>query len=729
MITLYFIFYALQAALLAVYLALVGSEPGASVVFNLSLSRLLLVAAVFAASMIFAWLAYRSRRADSRIHRRAEALLDHEKKIGLIFLGGVFLAAVLYFLLTRQTNWFGDLKLVYERLEPVLVWLALLGIQSAFLAAVWYCAHFMRQGDQSGVSQDLAELPALFGVYLLFILVKLVLVTSTSYGPLGRGDEMTYFDMAESFYRGFFSVAQSHHYPPLYPLAIMPALVFREFIFEGIKFINVVLSSSIIFPAYFIARQFLNRKHSLIAVLLTCLIPYHLVYPRRILSENLYFPLFIWAVYITLTAPRNRRMRLQWDMLNGVMLAVLYLTRYISLAAIPFFMLAWWIKPFEGEGSLFRPGWKKIRHAALLTLAMLAAYSPWLIAGLAEGVELKLILGFGVAAKTDPAALTLPRLLLWALLYVCYYILVSAPVLNLLLATVTQIDLRRWREGLGRLVFEMLALMAGFYVAVTRHSWRAYYNREMPSKIMGRYLIVFSVLYILIAMIVMRHFDRKRVKSKAKFIIWTGIFPFLLIVLANAVLIQGAIFPVDEYFMKALGSVDGFLTEILGPYFFLMVALLYGVEIFLLLTEKRKYLLPVFVAGMAVYYLSGYPAYYRSLMDYQTYPWLSGQIADLLPESNLKDQSGGKISVFLPAEHTSQDEAEIYNGLRVRGIDNTEILTDGVDPLGSMTNPRGFIIRQLKSADEAGEGLKVYAFNGQYFTIREVDHEALSEGG
>jgi hypothetical protein len=96
----------------------------------------------------------------------------------------------------------------------------------------------------------------------------------------------------------------------------------------------------------------------------------------------------------------------------------------------------------------------------------------------------------------------------------------------------------------------------------------------------------------------MRHFDRKRVKSKAKFIIWTGIFPFLLIVLANAVLIQGAIFPVDEYFMKALGSVDGFLTEILGPYFFLMVALLYGVEIFLLLTEKRSICCSVY-AGMA----------------------------------------------------------------------------------------------------------------------------------
>jgi len=721
MISLYFTFNAIQGFLLAAYLAMQASEPGTAVLFGLSFSRLLLVVVISLSGLAFVLLAARSWSTRSRLRLKIETAMQKENNIKLIFLAGLLLTVLMYFLLTRQAGYWGDYKLIYERFEPVIVWLAGIGIQSAFLAAVWYCAHFTRAETEAQVAIDLDELLPLFGIYAAFILVKLLLVTSTSYGPLGRGDEMTYFDMAESFYRGFFSVEQSHHYPPLYPLALMPALVFKGYAFEGFKFLNVVFSSSIIFPAYFIARQFMDRKHSLVAVLLTCLIPYHLVYPRRMLSENLYFPLFIWAVYITLIVPRNRRTRLTWDILNGAMLAVLYLTRYISLAAIPFFMLAWWIKPFEGEGSLLQPGWHKIKHLALLVLAMLAVFSPWLIAGLSEGVELKLILGFSVAAKTDPAALTLPRLLLWALLYACYYLLVSAPVLNLLLVSLTQIDFKRWREGLGRLVTEVILLMGGFYAAVTRHSWRAYYNRDLPSKIMGRYLIVFSVLYIVIAMIVMQRFERSRIKSKAKFIFWTGILSFLLIVASNFILIQGAIFPTDENFMKALGSVDGFLTEILGPYFFLLVAVLYAIEIYLLLQDKRKYLLPVMAAGLLIYYLCGYPSYYRSLMDYQTYPWLSQQIAALLPDVDIKNQDSGKISVFLPAEHESQDEAEIYNGLRVRGIDNTEILTYTIDPLESMSNDKGFIIQPLADPRAAGAGLRVYEFNGKHFTIQEVN--------
>ncbi len=721
MIPLYFAFNALQAFLLAVYLALVGSEPDASLLFGLSSSRLTLVALIGLLGVLFALLALRACSPTAALRRKMDAALQDEKRVGFFFMAGMLLTAVIYFLLTRQINWFGDFKLVYERLEPVMVWLAFLGIQNAFLAVIWYSTHFIRREEAAEADGSQDELPALFGIYALFVLLKLLLVTSTSYGPLGRGDEMTYFDMAESFYRGFFSVEQSHHYPPLYPLALMPALVFKGYYFEAIKIINVLLSSSIIFPAYFIARQFLGRKRSLLAALLTCLIPYHLVFPRRMLSENLYFPLFIWAVYVTLVLPRSRRARLLWDMLNGALLAVLYLTRYISLAAIPFFLLAWWVKPFEGERSLLQPGWKKIKHLVLLSLAMLAVFSPWLIAGLSEGVELKLILGFGVASKIDPAALTLPRLLLWALLYVCYYLLVSAPVLNLLLVSLTQIDFKRWREGFGRLAAEILLLMSAFFVAVTRHSWRAYYNRDLPSKIMGRYLIVFSVIYIVMAVIFASHFDRRRIKSKTAFIFWGGILPFLLIVAANFILIQGAIFPTDASFMKALGSVDGFLTEILGPYFFVLVALLYGIELYLLLRGSHKKLLAALAAGLVIYYLSGYPSYYRSLIDYQTYPWLSQQIASLLPGQNVKGQETGKISVFLPPEHNSQDEAEIYNGLRVRGIDNSEILTEGVDAQESMTNPKGFIIQQLADPQDAVEGLKVYEFNGAYFTIREID--------
>lgn len=720
-VTIYFVINALEAFFLAAYMALVGSEPNASVIFNLSQSRLLLVALIALVGFFFAFLVVRSLSSRSRMKRRFETYQKNEKIIWRVFLFGIILAAVMLFLLTRQINQFGDFKMIYQRFEPVIVWLAVVGAQSAFFAGLWYAVYFVQTDHEADFSKNLKELSALFAFYLFFILVKLFLVTSTSYGPLGRGDEMTYFDMADSFYRGFFSVAQSHHYPPLYPLSFVPALVFKGYTFDGIKLLNIIYSSSIIFPVYFTARRFVDHKYSMVAAFLSCLIPYQLVFPRRILSENLFFPLFVWTFYITFVIPRNRRSRLKWDILNGVMVAVLYLTRYITLAAIPFFVAAWWVKPFEGEKSLFNPGSKKLIHFVVMLIAMLAAFSPWLIAGLTENVPLSLILGFAVTSRTDPAQLTLSRLLVWVVLYACYFVLVSAPVLNLLFVSFTQIDLKRWREGFGRLIFQVLALMGGFYVAVTRHSWRAYYNLDLPSTIMGRYLIVFSVLYFIIAVVVLVNFDRSKIKKPVRFVLLTNVLPFILIIFANYALIQGAVFETDGNLFKSLGSVDGFLTEILGPFFFVLVALIFAGESILLLRSKRNLYIPMLTAGLLVYYLAGIPSYYRNLMDYQTYPWLSEQISRLLPIPDAKDGNAESISVYLPERHESKNEAEIYNGLRVRGINGTEILTDSIDDITEMPTEKGFVIKQIKNRQQAQSGLTVYEFNGEYFTIQEVN--------
>ncbi len=720
MISIYFIINALEAFFLAAYLASVGSLSETTVLFNLSLSRLLMVLAAAAAGVVFTLLAIKSRSADSPIKEKIRALFSDEKKVWLVFLLSLALVALIYLPLTTQKWKFGDFELIYVRLEPLLVWLAVICAQTAFFTALAYCAKFIDYSRSPQVQLRVSELPALFGIFAVFIALKLLLVTASSYGPLGSGDEMTYFDMADSFHRGFFSIAQSHHYPPLYPLYFMPALVFGSFTFSGIKLLNVIASSSVIFPVYFIARHFMDRKQSLLAVLLTCLIPYHLVFPRRILSENLFFPLFIWTVLITFAKPKNARMRLPWDLLNGTMLAVLYLTRYITLAAIPFFVLAWWVKPFEGEPGLFKPGWKKFGHLVGMGAALLLAFSPWLIAGLREGVNLKLVLGFGVASKTDPAQLTLYNLVTWMALYASYYVLVAAPVLNLLLAAVTQLDLKKWREDLGRLIFQVLSLMAGFYLAVTRHSWRAFYNRDAPSKIMGRYLIVYSLLYIILAVVILSKFDRSRVRSKPKFIFWTGVFPMALIVFAHIALFENIIIHTDGNLFNALGSVDGFFTDVLGPYFYVIIGLLYAVEIYLLLQDKRKYLLPVLSAGLLIYYIAGYPGYYNILLDYQTYPWLSKQVAEQVRASGMAAQASDNISVYIPADYFSQDRVEMYNGLRVRGIDNADVLVLGQDDPADMQTDLGFIIRKLGGTGTGISGQQVYEFNGERFTIEDI---------
>ena len=715
--TFFYILSALETILLSAYLGALGSYAQDNLIFNLSVSRLAVVLLFFFCGLGFIVLAVRSLNPKSKQCAFNEKYLNNEGSQWRTFALSLAVIGLVLFSLSRQLNSFGDFKQIYQRLEPALVWLAILAAQVAFLTAVWYFAYFIPGDKERNTKATEKELLPLMGLYLGFIILKLVFISRTSYGPTGRGDEMTYFDMAESFYRGFFSVAQSHHYPPLYSLSIMVTMVFKSWTFDGIKLLNALYSSSIIFPVYFITRRFMDAPKSLAAAFLSCLIPYHLVFPRRIVSENLFFPLFLWAMAVTFSVLRSRAYRLHWDILNGAVLAALYLTRFITLAVIPFFLLAWWVKPFDGEKSLFKPGWKKVIHFYLLIAVMLAAYSPWLLGGLRENVQLKLILGFGITARTTPEQLTLPNLLTWATLYACYFILVASPVLHLLITSLFQIDFKHWREGFGRWIFQVLAVMGGFYAAVTRHSWRAYYNREIPSAIMGRYLIVFSVVFFVIALTALSQFKQSNYRSKWRFFLIGQVLPFGLVVFAYLTVIKGVIIPTDGDLLKSQGSVDAFFTEILGGYFFVLLFLIYGITNWLMWKGSNKTAFAALIAGLVGYYAIGIPSYYQNLMDYQTYPWLAGQIAELAPPPDLKSGDAEQIMVFLPEDHDSTDEADIYNGLRTRGFDNTQIEVYSPETVDAMVTDKGFIIQPLGNDEKQYTEYPTLQFNNQEFVI------------
>jgi hypothetical protein len=339
------------------------------------------------------------------------------------------------------------------------------------------------------------------------------------------------------------------------------------------------------------------------------------------------------------------------------------------------------------------------------------------VGGLSEGVPLKLILGFGITARTTPEQLTLPRLLTWVALYACYFILIAAPVFNLLLISLFQVNFKKWREGFSRWVLQVLAIMGGFYLAVTRHSWRAYYNREIPSAIMGRYLIVFSAVYFVVAITALTQFNKSNFRSRWQFILTGFILPFGLVALSYLILIKGMLIPTDGNLLKSLGSVDAFFTEILGGYFFILLFFIYGLTNWLLWRGSNEKALLAMVTGLVIYYGIGVPSYTQNLLDYQTYPWLASQISRLAPLPDLKSGDAEQITVFVPAGTDSIGKAEIYNGLRTNGIDKTTIEFYSPEAVDAMETERGFIIKQLASTEDNDSGYPALAFNQEFFVI------------
>jgi hypothetical protein len=439
-------------------------------------------------------------------------------------------------------------------------------------------------------------------------------------------------------------------------------------------------------------------------------------------SENLYLPLFLWAMYVTFSIPRNPKSTLKWHILNGVLIAASYLTRYITLAAIPFFCASWWIKPHEGENGLFKPGWRKVGYGMIFIASMLLAFSPWLLAAFRENLPLKLALGFSVTSKTNPEQLTVGNLLNWVFLYGSYFILLAAPVFNLLLAALINLDFKKWRDGFNRFIIQTLVVMAGFFVAVVRHSWRARYNLDGPRAIMGRYLIVFLPLYLIIAIVCISSIDKQKWKSRLMFTASTVVLPVILVFLSYLAIIRGLFIPTDGNLIKSLGSIDGFYISALENAFFPLLLIIYIVTSLVGWSDNQPFRRFALLACLMVFYLPGIPIYHFEVLGYQTYPWLAKQIAAQLAAPDAKTGELEPITVFMSQERGPKDGPEIYNGLRVRGYDNTISLVDTPESIRDMPTRQGFVLEALAECCEQEDGEPgCYEINDQCFAITKVE--------
>ncbi len=717
----YFIFSAIETFAVALYLALTGSQGGRQVFLNLSFSRLFSLAVLLAIALAFLVLAVLALARHAKGRGLFDALLASRRGLLALFSGSALLIGFMFFLLTRPPSFGGDLRLVIRQSEPLFSWLLFLAAQTCLFVALWVSAHFVINKGVKSITETKKELLPVLGLFILALLAKWFIVSAASFAPTGTGDEMTYYDMVDSLNRGFFSIAQTYHYPPLYPLALVPALAFGRYTFLVIKLINAVVTTGILFPTYFISRNYLDAKKSLLVALVACLLPYNLIFPRRIVSENLYFPIFLWSMFMVLVRPAGKKTALVWDVFTGVVLGMLYLTRYISFVVIPMYLVAWWLKPFEENDRLLRPSRAKVLRFLLVAAIACAVFSPWVIGALLEKVPVKLVLGFVITSNTNPAQLTLSNLLIWVALYTSYMLIMAAPMLPLLFKSLTFINKENWRGDFARLVLQSLLLLAAFMMASIRHSWRAYYNVNYPGAIMGRYVLYMSMLFLIVGFVTLEFHQRENHSRALKTNLWPLLLSLALVIMAYSISIQEKIISVGSYFLRPEGSVDVYYVRILGCAFFAFIGvlyLLYG----LYFTGARMTLAVRFIPlVMLVYFVYGWGDYYHLLIQTQTFPWLSAQIEQQARAQLSDAQLADGISLFVPAGLNNQREAELYDGLRVRALDNTKILTDTEAHRAQMPTPAGFIVRVYTSANAPRDpGTRLYRFNDTVFTLELV---------
>jgi hypothetical protein len=130
--------------------------------------------------------------------------------------------------------------------------------------------------------------------------------------------------------------------------------------------------------------------------------------------------------------------------------------------------------------------------------------------------------------------------------------------------------------------------------------------------------------------------------------------------------------------------------------------------------------LTALTAGLVIYYAVGIPSYNENLMEYQTYPWLASQIARMAPQPDPKSGASERITVFLAQNEISRNGADIYNGLRTRGIEKTIIEAYSPEAVSKMTTDQGFIIQEITSIEGQYLEFSPLHFNNKSFVIMPV---------
>ncbi len=219
-----------------------------------------------------------------------------------------------------------------------------------------------------------------YGTHLVFIFVFLIALkffaASAMPGPYIWSDEYSYAKIAQSIYdRQEIAIhgAPINTYAPLYPLALAATYVFGsvESAYVAMKFINSFLSSLIIFPVFFLARELLSRKRAFLCAVLVSVLPANFSFTPYLMSENLFFTLFASAIYFMYKAYADGRAR--FFTLAGLFAGLSILTKIQGAAILLLPLVLGAIQAFKERNFAI------VKRVALFYLIAFLTVAPWVL--------------------------------------------------------------------------------------------------------------------------------------------------------------------------------------------------------------------------------------------------------------------------------------------------------------------------------------------------------------
>ena len=260
---------------------------------------------------------------------------------------------------------------------------------------------------------------------------------------------------------------------------------------------------------------------------------------------------------------------------------------------------------------------------------------------------------------------------MWAIFYLSYTILIAAPYLGIMLASLSRFKLKDWQSDENRWWISLALIVFFFLLACVRHSWRAAYNYPDPVKIQGRYIMYFGPLFLITAF---SFFGKQlKVKNNAIFSLALVVLSAIMIIFAYAFLYGGFIY-LDQPLGISVNSPYGSLVLTMKDWYPIL-ALAIMIASALLLGKK----IPM-QAGLFALFLLGFNIYGSVLIHQrQLTPrqLLNTQVHNLIEtfDSCAVEETGmAKVTLEIPAETTARIIRSWHQALNFNGYTNNEII-------------------------------------------------------
>ncbi|MBI2107149.1 glycosyltransferase family 39 protein [Candidatus Woesearchaeota archaeon] len=538
---------------------------------------------------------------------------------------------------------------------------------------------------------DRVDKTLFYGVLLIFFLKSLLV--SIIPAPSAFSDSYIYSKMAESFFIfGEFSIhgVATSLFPPLYPLFLSISYIFKDMakVFFLMKIINVILSTLIFIPAYFLAKEFFDKKKSVIFALLISIIPSSFAFSGYLMAENLLYPLFLTAFYFIYRSFNSEDYK--FDVLAGVFIGLSFLTKVTSVVLLVVTFI-----------YLLYIGVKQIKKKTVLFLAFLVTILPWLVRnGMLFGFDFSGLTGHYAkeASSTLNIFQALPNVGSWTLLYISFLVLASG-VIFFLMSFSTLFSKDKKVRDFSLLVFLSVILLS-LIIAIPNIKAVSFYDTFLPwllGRPVGRYIDLVLPLVILLGFLGFNEYEKKRKNFGVSFSV-TAFF-----VIFGSILLFFPLFPVNNVSLTWLGilnSIIGFLfgkgleeTSFSLINYIILTAFLSLVllAIAFLHYNKRLNLKKILPFMFIFFFVSGLGVFAINYYDSSKY-WYNG---DLMQAGLwLNNYDSGNYKVLIDERYEGKiwkkDQSSLYEGEGNNSVTVIGFWINNEIRIGNVENPDGF---------------------------------------